>query len=364
MKIVVIGTRGIPNIQGGVETHCQKLYPRLAAMGCDVIVVRRSCYVTDDNKISEFEGVKLKDIYAPRQKSLEAIVHTFLGVIYAKKQKADILHIHAIGPALLTPFARLLGLKVVVTHHGADYDRQKWGSLAKSMLKTGEKFAAKYANVIISISNVITLSLKEKYGREKDVYLIFNGVETPEKRGSTNYIESLGLTKNKYIFSLGRFVEEKGFHNLIAAYAESNAQLGFDLVIAGDADHETEYSESLKQLGRENNVVMPGFVTGDKLAELFSHAGLFVLPSLHEGLPIALLEALSYDLDSLISDIPANRQVVMPEEDFFDPYSVEALRDKLDERLSLPVKRRKYNLAQYNWSTIAMQTITVYKKLL
>ncbi|MFV0468932.1 MAG: glycosyltransferase, partial [Dysgonomonas sp.] len=158
MKIVVIGTRGIPDIPGGVETHCQKLFPRLVAMGCDVTVVRRSCYVKDDDYRSEYEGVKLKDIYAPKRKSLEAIVHTFLGVIYAKKQKADILHIQAIGPALLTPFARLLGMRVVVTHHGADYERQKWGKMAKLILKTGERFAAKYANDIISISNVITES--------------------------------------------------------------------------------------------------------------------------------------------------------------------------------------------------------------
>lgn len=364
MKIVVIGTRGIPDIPGGVETHCQKLFPRLVAMGCDVTVVRRSCYVKDDDYRSEYEGVKLKDIYAPKRKSLEAIVHTFLGVIYAKRQKADILHIQAIGPALLTPFARLLGMRVVVTHHGADYERQKWGKMAKLILKTGERFAAKYANDIISISNVITESLKEKYGRSQNVYLIFNGVESPAKIESTEYIKSLGLTKNKYIFALGRFVEEKGFHNLINAYANCNANIGFDLVLAGDADHETEYSRFLKQLATDNNVVLTGFVTGNKLAELFSHAGLFVLPSFHEGLPIALLEALSYDLDCIVSNIPANTQVALPPEDFFDPENVDELSEKIDEKLSVPVRRRRYNLAQYNWNTIAMQTFTVYKKML
>lgn len=109
MKIVVVGTRGIPDIQGGVETHCEELYPRLAAMGHDVTVVRRSCYVTPQNKIKEYRGVHLKDIYAPRRKSIEAIVHTFLAIIYARWVGADVLHIHAIGPALLTPLARLLG---------------------------------------------------------------------------------------------------------------------------------------------------------------------------------------------------------------------------------------------------------------
>ncbi|MFV0467979.1 MAG: glycosyltransferase, partial [Dysgonomonas sp.] len=209
-----------------------------------------------------------------------------------------------------------------------------------------------------------TESLKEKYGRSQNVYLIFNGVESPAKIESTEYIKSLGLTKNKYIFALGRFVEEKGFHNLINAYANCNANIGFDLVLAGDADHETEYSRFLKQLATDNNVVLTGFVTGNKLAELFSHAGLFVLPSFHEGLPIALLEALSYDLDCIVSNIPANTQVALPPEDFFDPENVDELSEKIDEKLSVPVRRRRYNLAQYNWNTIAMQTFTVYKKML
>ena len=137
MKIVVTGTRGIPGIQGGVETHCQELYPRIAAMGHDVTVIRRTPYVSDCNK--EYSGVRLVDVYAPRKKSFEAIVHTFLAIIKARRMNADILHIHAIGPAIMVPFARMLGLKVVMTNHGPDYDRQKWGRMAKAILKTGER---------------------------------------------------------------------------------------------------------------------------------------------------------------------------------------------------------------------------------
>ena len=162
MKVVVTGTRGIPNIMGGVETHCEELFPRIAAAGHDVTVIRRSCYVGDDNHISSYKGVALKDIYAPRKKSLEAIVHTFLAVLSSRRMHADILHIHAIGPSLMTPFARLLGLKVVTTHHGPDYDRQKWGVFAKFMLKAGERMGAMFSNEVIVISHVIEDILHRK----------------------------------------------------------------------------------------------------------------------------------------------------------------------------------------------------------
>lgn len=130
MKIVVTGTRGIPNIMGGVETHCEELFPRIARKGFEVTVIRRKSYVRDT--LSSYKGITLSDIETPRKKSLEAIVHTFRAIVRAKRLKADIVHLHAVGPALLTPLARLLGMKVVFTHHGPDYDRDKWGMAAKT----------------------------------------------------------------------------------------------------------------------------------------------------------------------------------------------------------------------------------------
>lgn len=128
MKVAVVGTRGFPNVQGGIETHCRELYPRLTAMGADVTVIRRKPYINDSNRIAEFEGVRFKDIYAPRNKYLETIVHTFFAIIYVRSLKPDILHIHAMGPSLLVPLGRLLGMKIVMTHHGADYNRDNGDS--------------------------------------------------------------------------------------------------------------------------------------------------------------------------------------------------------------------------------------------
>ncbi len=361
MKIVVTGTRGIPDIQGGVETHCEELYPRLVALGHDVTVVRRSCYVTPQNKIDQYKGVKLKDIYAPRKKSIEAIVHTFLAILYARRVHADVLHIHAIGPALLTPFARLLGLKVVMTHHGPDYDRQKWNRLAKTVLRMGERMGARFANEVIVISTVIDRILREKYHRE-NAHLIYNGVNMPVPAETTDYIRSLGLEPHRYVLAVGRFVEEKGFDLLVRAFAHIPHD-GYRLVIAGDADHEDHYSMSLKQLAREHGVVLTGFIRGAKLNELFSQARLFVLPSFHEGLPIVLLEALSYRLPVLVSDIPANRLACLAPTDFFVTGEEHSLEGLLSRKLAEPDTRISYNLSPYNWDYIATQVDAVYRRL-
>lgn len=315
LKVVVTGTRGIPAIQGGVETHCEELFPRLARYGMDIVLIRRSCYVSPDNRINEFKGVRLVDLYAPHLKSLEAIIHTLLSIIWAKRHRADLVHIHAIGPGIMTPFARLLGLKVVFTHHGPDYDRKKWGIFAKLILRIGEKFASKYANEVIVISRVIEDSILQKFGRASS-HLIFNGVPVPKVSSTIDYITSIGLESRNYIFTLGRFVGEKGFDLLINAFVRL-VNDDIKLVIAGDSDHETTYSRQLKDLALKNGVILTGFIRGEKLQQLFTHARVFVLPSFHEGLPISLLEAMSYELPVIVSDIPANKQIDIPLERFF-----------------------------------------------
>lgn len=362
MKIVVTGTRGIPAILGGVETHCEELYPRLAAMGHDVTVIRRSSYVTDNNRISEYRGVKLLDVYAPRRKSIEAIIHTTLAVFKARTLNPDLLHIHAVGPSLLVPLARLLGMKVVMTNHGPDYDRQKWGKLAKTVIKTGERFGTRWSNKVIVISKVIADILKRNYGYTGS-RLIFNGVNPPEKSTSTAYLDSLGIIPGKYILTIGRFVKEKGFHDLIKAYSRLG-DCGYQLVIAGDADHEDNYSRELKQLASDNGVILTGFIKGEPLNEVMTNAALFVLPSYHEGLPISLLEAMSYNLDVVVSDIPANRLDNLEPSDFFHAGDVDALASAIGRKLAAHTGCRTYDLTPYDWDNIARQTEQVYKEIL
>lgn len=368
MRIVVIGTRGIPDIQGGVETHCQELFPRIAAKGHEVTVIRRSCYVDEHPRRKDYRGVRLITLFAPRKKSLEAITHTLLSVVRARFLNPDVLHIHAIGPAIMAPLARMLGMKVVVTHHGPDYDRGKWGRLAKKVLMTGERLGTKYANKVIVISQVIADLLATKYGR-KDTALIFNGVNEPARVHTTDYIASLGLEKEQYVVAVGRFVPEKNFHQLIEAFSKSDLPgKGVKLAIAGDADHPDAYSGSLKELAAQHSsyVKLTGFIKGAPLQELLTHARLFCLPSSHEGLPISLLEAMSYGLDVLVSDIPANLiREIDRERDSFPMGDTAALTAALNRKwhsaASLP---RRYDLSAYSWDHIACRTIELYSSLL
>lgn len=359
MKVVVIGTRGIPNILGGVETHNEELFPRITQKGIDVTIIRRKSYVQD--LLLEYQGVKLVDIDTPKNKSFEAIIHTFKAVLKAKSLHADIVHIHAIGPALLTPLARLLGMKVVFTHHGPDYDRDKWGKAAKLMLKTGERMGCMFANEVIVISEVINDILVRKYGR-KDCHLIYNGVPIPDRIDSTDYLQELGIESCKYVFAMGRFVPEKNFHQLILAFAALKQQ-NYKLVLAGDTDFEDDYSRKLKFLAEENGVVLTGFIKGKKLHELLTHAHCFVLPSSHEGLPIALLEAMSYDLPVIVSDIPANLEVGLAFDCYFQTGNEGQLQEKLQKNLVQDFCPVHYSMDEYDWDKIAEQVVSVYENM-
>lgn len=361
MKIVVTGTRGIPNIMGGVETHCEELFPRIAKRGFDVTVIRRTDYVKDDLK--EWKGVKLVNIDSPKKKSFEAIIHTFRAINEAKRLKADILHIHAIGPALLVPYAKILGMKVVFTHHGPDYDRDKWGFAAKTMLKLGERMGCMFADEVIVISDVIRNLIKRKYNRTSHVHLIYNGVSQPEICDYPEYFNELGIEKGKYILGMCRFVPEKNLHHLVEAFTKvksRNEVEDIKLVLAGDTDFEDDYSRNLKEMARKNGVVLTGFIKGKKLHSLLTNCLCYCLPSSHEGLPIALLEAMSYGVKVIVSDIPANKEVGLPESDYFPVGNVDALTEKLKTVVNQPLQHIDYDMKKYDWEKIADQVRDVY----
>ena len=374
MKIVVTGTRGIPNIMGGVETHCEELFPRIASRGFDVTVIRRSNYVQDDLK--EWKGVKIVTLESHKKKSFEAIVHTFRAINEAKRLGADVLHIHAIGPALLVPYAKLLGMKVVFTHHGPDYDRDKWGLAAKTILKMGERMGCMFADDVIVISNVIKNLIAKKYGRTKHVHLIYNGVSKPEICDYPEYFEQLGIEKGQYVLGMCRFVPEKNLHHLVEAFVKwkksqtgstdgtdlSSSKKDVKLVLAGDTDFEDSYSLGLKEMARKNGVVLTGFIKGRKLHSLLTNCRCYCLPSSHEGLPIALLEAMSYGVKVVVSDIPANLEVGLPKGDYFHCGDVDELADKLGKIVEQPLQHIDYDMSKYDWEKIADEVADIYKK--
>lgn len=359
-KITVYGTRGIPNIQGGVETHCQSLYSEIKSkFDFDICIIARSPYVQRKRRF--YHGIEVYAMWAPKLCALEAIVHTFLSACRSCFDGSDIVHIHAIGPGIVIPLLRLLGKKVVFTHHGPDYERKKWGWFAKKVLMLGERVAVKYANEVIVISDVINNIIQHKYGRA-DAHLIYNGVTPPHYLQFSvlqSKLTQFNLRAKNYIVVVGRFVEEKGLHDAIAAWKTLN--LSMPLVLVGDADHPTEYSNYLiKLINHTPNVIMTGFLTGDNLQAVFSQARLFLMPSYHEGLPLVLLEAMAYSLPVVVSDIPANIEVSLPESAYFK------VGDISDFALKISIWISTYNvdyseyLKKYSWSDIARDTVDVY----
>lgn len=373
LRVAWVGLRGLPGVQGGVETHAEQLCPRLQALGCDVTVLARAPY--QPRQVGAvWQGVRLQPLWAPRHKHLEAVVHTFLAILHAGAvSRPDVLHIQAIGPGLWTLWARLWGLRVVVTHHGADYERQKWGTLARWVLKRGEAFAAHWAHELIVISRTIQADVCARHGR--DGTYIPNGLTPPTTPADPALLQPFGLTPQRYILLVSRLVPEKRHLDLIEAYARARARgllQGWHLALVGAADHADAYASQVSQAAAGTpGVVMTGFQSGAALQALLAHAGLFVLPSSHEGLPIALLEALSWGIVPLASDIPPHRELGLPEGSYFPLGDVQALSDSLvrltdhvahhdgpTERL----ERRQQAAQRFDWDESARQTRAVYAR--
>lgn len=365
-KITVLGLRGFPGIQGGIETHAEHLYPALARMGFDVEVIVRSPYWSA--RETAWNGIRFRKLWSPRGAGVEALVHSLLGVIYAAVRRPDILHIHAIGPSIVTPLARLLGLRVVVTHHGADYEREKWGRLARLVLRAGEAMGMRFANHRIVITGTIRDAIHRKY--RVDATVIANGVRIPERPSTTEALTRFGLAHGRYVLSVSRLVPEKRHMDIVTAF-ERTAPPGWKLVLVGSTEPEDDYVRALRRHAQDKpNVVLTGLQTGVALGELFTNAGVFVLASSHEGLPIALLEAISFGIPVLASDIAANREVGLPDERYFPLGDLDALTRRLGDATGAGgadagVDGWSELLSQrYDWDRIAHQTMEVYCTLL
>ena len=364
MRVNVIGTRGFPYIQGGVEKHCESLYPLIAIKGCKVKVFRKTPYIHNRNALKVFRKVQFCDLWTPKNKNLETIIHSLLASIICLWERPDIVHIHNIGPSLILPLLKVGRLTTVVTYHSPNYKHAKWSCFAKQSLKIGEEFVRRWADQVIFVSRTqaILVDCKNK------VY-IPNGVNIPDHTSRTDQLIQLGIMPGEYILAVARFSPEKGLHDLIEAF--KGLDCNHKLVIAGDADCETDYSRQLRQLANDDDrVILTGYIAGDCLCQVYTHARLFVLPSYHEGFPMSLLEAISYGLSILVSDIPGNKEVRLPPECYFQCGDVEGLKAKirvlLRKELSHEEQQEMRNQIKekYNWDKIADQTIEVYRKAL
>jgi len=364
-KISVIGTRGFPHIQGGVEKHCESLYPLVGQAGYHVTIFRRTPYVVDSHLAkSPYKNVTFKDLWTVRNKIFETIIHSLFAAVSCLFNRPDIVHIHNIGPAIILPMLKLGGLSTVVTYHSANYTHRKWGIIAKSALRFGEFLTMKLADHVIFVSR----SQRKEFSKI-NTHFIPNGVKLEIPSRDSDYLSKVGIKKNNYVLAVGRFSPEKGLLDIINAFQKVEG--GFQLVICGDSDHETTYSKTIKKLAAQNErIVLTGYISGESLNQVFTNALYFTLPSHQEGLPISLLEAMSYNLPILVSDIPANKELNFSSDCYFRCGDVNDLTKKLNMKLASPSsyhKKQDYRqhiAERYNWKKVAEQTISVYRKVL
>lgn len=360
--ICVTGLRGFPKVMGGVESHCEELLPRIKAIwpAHRSVVLGRAPYLPE--RESEYKGVEIVGVPCPRSKHLEAIVSTFLAVLTAWWRGAAIVHIHAIGPGLMAPLAYLLGMRVVVTHHGTDYNRAKWGRVARAALRSGEWLALTFAHRIIAISPSLAEQLRANFPKRAcDISYIPNGApELPEGADPDLVLERIGVS-GPFLLAVGRLVPEKGLHDLIEAFERSGSDA--KLVIVGGADHQSGYARELMARAGER-VVFAGVQSRATLKCLYERCALFVMPSHHEGLPIAALEAASCGAPMLLSDIAANRDIGLDPRNYFPVGDVDALARRLDRGAKDLTVDAEGVRDRFSWDRAAFDTMRVYQAAL
>lgn len=371
-KIAMIGHKRIPSREGGVEVVVEELSTRLEQQGYIVEAYNRSGYHVSGKDFGGgrkkyYKGIRIIIIPTFKNGKLNAIVYSVLATFRALFGGYDVIHYHAEGPCSTLFIPKMFGIRVVATIHGLDWQRAKWGNFASRVLKFGEKMAAKYADEVIVLSKNVQQYFLDTYGRQ--THYIPNGIVKPEIREIKEIHEKYGLQKDGYLLFLARLVPEKGLHYLIEAFG--NIVTDKKLVIAGGSSHSFEYMKKIQEMAvLDKRIIMTNFVQGRVLEELYSNAYLFVLPSDVEGMALSLLEALSYGNCCVVSDIWENLEVVKDKAVSFRKGDVDDLREKLTYLLDHPEKVKEYKgessdfiCKRYNWDDVVNQTKVLYENI-
>ena len=370
LRILHLGHKRIPSREGGVEVVVEELSTRMAELGHDVTCFnRRGHHVSgkehEIEKLKEYKGVHLKSVPTWNRKGFAAMTSSVFGAIGAAFVNFDVVHFHAEGPAFMCWLPKLFGKRVIVTVHGLDWQREKWGNFASTYIRLGEKAAVKFADEIMVLSEAVQNYFEETYDR-KTIY-IPNGVSRPRIREAELITQKFGLTKDSYILYLGRIVPEKGLKYLIKAF--KNLETDKKLVIAGGSSDTESFMRELQIMaGDDERIIFTGFVQGRMLEELYSNAYIYILPSDLEGMPLSLLEAMSYGNCCLVSDIAECVEVVEDKAYVFQKSnSIDLCRrmqfacDHEIEVAKLKEQASDFICEKYNWDDVVEKTLTLYK---
>lgn len=356
--------------EGGIEIVVKELCTRMAKNGYTVTCYNRSGHHVSGaeyDKKTEYEGINQKCVPTIEKKGLAAVSSSFFAALYSAFGKYNVVHIHAEGPAFFSWLPKLLGKRVIVTVHGLDWQREKWKSgFGSKFIKQGEKNAVKYADEIIVLSKGVHDYFRNQYGRE--TRFIPNGVNRQEIRKAELITDKFGLIKDSYILFLGRLVPEKGIRYLIEAF--KNVKTEKKLVIAGGSSDTDSFMKELKELAKDDKrIIFTGFVQGQMLEELYSNAYIYTLPSDLEGMPLSLLEAMSYGNCCLVSDIQECTEVVEDKALIFKKSNVQDLQNKLQEAcdhaekiMELKQQAADYICKKYNWDDVVEETLKLYRR--
>lgn len=367
----MFGQKRIPSREGGVEIVVEELCTRMVALGHNVTCYNRGGHHVsgseyDSKRLKEYKGIRLKTVPTIEKKGLAAVSSSFFAALCCAFGRYDIVHIHAEGPAFFAWLPKLFGKKVIVTIHGLDWQREKWKSgFGSTFIHQGEKNAVKYADEIIVLSKGVQDYFEKTYGR-KTVF-IPNGVSNHIEREPQIIKNEFGLGKDEYILFLGRLVPEKGIKYLIEAFKQVDTEK--KLVIAGGSSDTSEFENEMKELAKEDKrILFTGFVQGQELEELYSNAYVYVLPSDLEGMPLSLLEAMSYGNCCLVSDIPECVDVVEDKALIFQKSDVNSLYTKLVDICCNSSKVQSFKRTaeefvcnKYSWNKIVKDTCCLYR---
>lgn len=370
LRIAMLGHKRIPSREGGIEIVVEELASRMANAGHQVVCYNRAGHhvsgaAYDTEKRKQYGAVRLKTVPTIEKKGLAAVSSSFFACLCSALSRYDVVHIHAEGPAFFSFLPKLFGKRVVVTVHGIDWQREKWKSgFGSKYIRQGEKNAVRYADEIIVLSKGVQDYFQQTYGRT--TRFIPNGVNVPEMRPAEDITQKYGLTKDSYILYLGRLVPEKGIRYLIEAFRQIRTDKR--LVIAGGSSDTDTFTEELHEMAKDDpRILFTGFVQGRTLEELYSNAYLYTLPSDLEGMPLSLLEAMSYGNACVVSDIPECTEVVEEKALVFPKGNVNALRECLQDACDHPDKidnlkqqAADYICARYNWDDVVKETLQLY----
>lgn len=370
MKIAMLGHKRIPSREGGIEVVVEELSTRMVALDNEVTCYNRGGHHVsgkefDSFNIREYKGIRLKTVPTINKRGLAAMTASVSAAVCAAFGRYNVVHFHAEGPCVMLWLPKLLGKRCVATIHGLDHQRAKWGKFARAYIMTGEKIAAKYADEIIVLSKSVQDYFRYTYGRE--TRFIPNGVNRPQNIDAEQITKKFGLDKNSYILFLGRLVPEKGLRCLIEAFRD--VKTGKKLVIAGGSSDTDTFTNELKSMAAgDERIIFTGFVQGKLLEELYSNAYIYTLPSDLEGMPLSLLEGMSYGNCCVTSDIAECAEVVEDKAVTFEKGNVTNLKVKLqllcdDAELVEKYKAEASDFIcqKYRWDEVVKRTMKLYK---